>query len=115
MKTKMSDIINSIDDFPGDGIYLVQTTPTRKSSQKIAKLSDLPKLYPFAQMAVSANDLVSFLGDIEKRAQEKTGFYTTLPSGKKALSGWTAPSRQDMAMEILWWLANQKTGDTKVD
>ena len=114
MKTKISDAINSIDDFSSDGIYLVQTTPSRKSSQKIAKLSDLPKLYPFAQMAVSANDLVSFLGDVEKRAQEKTGIYTTLPGGKKSLTGWTAPSRQDMAMEILWWLAHQKTEEPTI-
>jgi len=105
-KSKISKLA-SLDDFSTDGIYLVQTTPSSKSSQKIAKLSELPDLYPFAQMAVSANDLVKFLGDIEKRAQKKTGNYVpSIFSKEPTLTSWSAPSHQDMAMEIMWWLAH---------
>lgn len=115
MKKSKFKNLPSVDDFLGDGIYLVQTTPTSKSSQRIAKLSALPKLYPFAQMAVSSAELVKFLRDIEKRAQEKTGTYATGPvKNAPVLTGWKSPSHQDMAMEIMWWLAHQKTEDSQL-
>lgn len=51
--------------FPSDGIWLVQTKPSVKSSQCILKLGELPELYPFAQMMVAADDLTDFI--IEKQ------------------------------------------------
>ena len=92
--------------FPCDGIWLVQTTPGCKSSACIMQIDDLPSVYPFAQMAVSADDLVKFLGDLEKRAQEKTGVYKDV-MGKPTLVSWTGLSHQDTAMAILKWMAEK--------
>lgn len=94
-------------NFPSDGIWLVQTTPNHESSACIMKIDELPSVYPFAQMAVSADDLCKFLGDFEKQAQEKTGVYTEIKPEMKTLVSWAAPSTHDTALAILKWLSQQ--------
>jgi len=93
--------------FPCDGIWLVQTTPSSKSAACIVQIDELPSVYPFAQMAVSADDLVKFLGQLEEQAKEKTGVWKTNSRGGRECVSWMAPSRHDTAMAILKWLSQQ--------
>ena len=71
------------------------------------KIDELPSLYPFAKMAVSADSLVQFLGEFENQAKEKTGVWKTNDRGGRECVSWTAPSRHDIAMAILKWLSQQ--------
>ena len=48
--------------FPTDGIWLVEITPGIKSSRCILKLGDLPKLYPYANLAIQEEDIANILG-----------------------------------------------------
>ena len=71
------------------------------------KIDELPSVYPFAQMAVSTNDLCKFLGDLEDSAKEKTGVWKTNSRGGRECVSWSAPSRYDTALAILKWLSQQ--------
>ena len=93
--------------FPCDGIWLVQTTPNCKSSACIMQIDELPSVYPFAQMSVSANDLCTFLGQLEEQAKEKTGIWKTNSWGDRWCVSWSMPSRHETAMAILKWLSQQ--------
>lgn len=71
------------------------------------QIDELPSVYPFAQMAVSADDLVKFLGQLEEQAKEKTGVWKTNDRGGRECVSWSMPSRHDTAMAILKWLSQQ--------
>ena len=105
--TKRDTKLPDFQGFPCDGIWLVQTTPNCKSSSCIMQIDELPSVYPFAQMAVSADDLVKFLGQLEEQAKEKTGVWKTNDRGGRECVSWSMPSRHETAMAILKWLSQQ--------
>jgi hypothetical protein len=105
--SKRNSKLSDFGGFPCDGIWLVQTAPNCKSSACIMKIDELPSVYPFAQMAVSADALCTFLGELETAAKEKTGVWKTNSRGRRECVSWSMPSRYDTTMNILKWLSQQ--------
>ena len=73
--------------FPMDGIWLVKSDSSSKSSSCIMKIGDVPELFPFAQMMISRDQLSKFLME-------------TMSSNSGA-----GISMQDLATEIIKFLA----------
>lgn len=85
--------------FPSDGVFLV-TKPYSKGCKNVSgyscilKIGELPDVYPFAQMAVSAVDLANFMvKNCENYAKENNG---------------RLPSPYEESMSILKFLASLK-------
>jgi len=77
--------------FPADGIWLVEVKPGLRSEQLLLRIGDVPDLYPFAQMAVSRNELAIA---ISKRMDKPH-------------------SAQDLADVVLKWMAGKEKGNEK--
>ena len=91
--------------FPCDGIFIV-TTPKSKGYKGVSgyscilKVGELPDLYPFAQMAVSIDDLAGFLGKWHEDQKKNNPIYKD-----DKLIGWTVKSNGEFAKDILKFLA----------
>lgn len=95
--------------FPRDGIFLV-TTPKSKNYKNVSgyscilRIGELPDLYPFAQMAISRDELANFIGNWKEEQKKNNPRYNT----KGKLVGWTEKSNCDFANDILKFLASLK-------
>lgn len=95
--------------FPCDGIFLVTTPDSKGEKYKnasgyscILKVGELPDLYPFAQMAVSKDELANFIGKWREEQKENNPQHDK----KGNLISWTVKSNSDFAGDILKFLAS---------
>lgn len=87
--------------FPCDGIFLVWSNKEKSGCECILQVGELPKLYPFANMAIAREDLATFMYHWRVEQAEKTGKYDK--NGK--LLEYAIPSDMDFAGDILKFLA----------
>lgn len=87
--------------FPCDGVFLVWRNEEKSGGECILQIGELPKLYPFANMAMAREDLANFLVKYDEEQIKKTGQYDE----KGKLVRYTNPSATDFAGDILKFLA----------
>ena len=89
--------------FPRDGIWLVQSKPNCVSSECILQVGELPKLYPFANMAPVCTELANFIGEWYESQKQNNPIYD---KGGKLIQ-YSVKSNFDFAKDILKFLAKQ--------
>jgi len=89
--------------FPCDGLWLVQTKEHGKSSSCISQIGEVPRVFPYASMMVTREELASFLHKKHEEHVKNTAIYDK----DHKLTGWTEPSYYEAAKEILLFLSQQ--------